>query len=89
MVVSEQAILDALHQIPVERWDEVLLFLQRQNPGEQAVYTAADLLQSGLVGLWADRDDIGDSREFARRLRRQAENRHEAPDATGQFLDIP
>jgi hypothetical protein len=84
MAVSEQAILDALHQIPVERWDEVLLFLQRQNPGERAIYTGADMLKSGIVGMWADRDDIGDTREFARRLRRQAENRHEAPDATGQ-----
>jgi hypothetical protein len=84
MAVSEQAILDALHQIPVERWDEVLLFLQRQKPDQPPVYTAGDLLESGLVGLWANRDDIGDSREFARRLRRQAENRREAPDATGQ-----
>ena len=36
---------------------------------------AADLLHSGLVGMWADRSDIGDSREFARRLREQAQTR--------------
>ncbi|HBI45733.1 MAG TPA: hypothetical protein DDY78_23200 [Planctomycetales bacterium] len=84
MAVSEQAILDALHQIPEERWEQVLSFVQSLNPGERAIYTGADMLQSGIVGLWADRDDIGDTREFARRLRRQAENRHEAPDATGQ-----
>jgi len=37
--------------------------------------TAADLLQSNLFGLWADRKDIGDSLEFARSLRKQAEQR--------------
>ncbi len=37
--------------------------------------TANDLLNSGLVGLWKDRDDIGDSVEFARKLREEAQNR--------------
>ena len=37
--------------------------------------TAADLLNSGLVGMWADRDDIGDSSEFARQLREKAQRR--------------
>ncbi|MGH9853938.1 MAG: hypothetical protein ACREBD_29185 [Blastocatellia bacterium] len=47
-----------------------------ETPAEpQSTMTAADLLQSGLVGLWEDRDDIADSAEFARRLRRQAERR--------------
>jgi hypothetical protein len=36
------------------------------------------MAKSELVGLWADRDDIGDSREFARRLRREAET-HQTP----------
>lgn len=36
---------------------------------------ASDLLHSGLVGMWADRSDIGDSRDFARRLREQAQTR--------------
>lgn len=40
---------------------------------------ASDLLHSGLVGLWAGRGDLGDSREFARRLREQAERRGRAP----------
>lgn len=30
----------------------------------------------GLIGIWADRDDIGDSAEYARALRRQAETRN-------------
>jgi hypothetical protein len=37
--------------------------------------TAADLLKSGLVGMWADRTDISDSLKYARTLREQAEHR--------------
>jgi hypothetical protein len=33
------------------------------------------LVASGFVGAWADRTDIGDSVEYARQLRRQAERR--------------
>jgi len=35
--------------------------------------TARDLLQSELVGLWADRLDIAESLSYARQLRQQAE----------------
>lgn len=35
----------------------------------------AAIRQSGLVGMWADRDDIRDSRGFARRLRKESSNR--------------
>lgn len=36
--------------------------------------TGKDLLNSGVVGLWAKRKDIGDSRAFARKLRVQAQS---------------
>jgi hypothetical protein len=36
---------------------------------------AGDLLRSPLFGLWKDREDIGDSVEFARKLRTEAEYR--------------
>jgi predicted DNA-binding antitoxin AbrB/MazE fold protein len=39
------------------------------------IRTARDLLDSGLAGSWADRNDISDSRDFARRLREEAEGR--------------
>lgn len=42
--------------------------------------TFADLLNSGLVGIWKGRTDIGDSLEFARKLRKQAETRHHEID---------
>jgi len=38
--------------------------------------TLGQLLESGLVGIWADRTDIDDNIEFARRLRRRASRRH-------------
>jgi hypothetical protein len=47
--------------------------------GKQRTMSASDLLHSGLVGLWADRTDLGDSREFARRLREQAQMRRHGP----------
>ncbi len=33
------------------------------------------LIAAGVVGMWEDRTDIGDSVEFARKLRREAERR--------------
>jgi hypothetical protein len=37
--------------------------------------TGRDLLNSGLVGMWAKRKDIDDSVAYARRLRTQAQTR--------------
>lgn len=37
--------------------------------------TAGDLLRSPLFGIWKDRTDIGDSVEYARKLRAKAEQR--------------
>lgn len=43
--------------------------------GDKRPMTGKDLMESGLVGLWKDRTDIGDSVEYARKLRREAETR--------------
>ena len=40
-----------------------------------AVSTFGDLLHSEFFGMWRDRTDIGDSSEFARRLRAEAWSR--------------
>jgi hypothetical protein len=88
-VVSEQAILQELYAIPEERWGEVLTFIRSLQPGrqpptgERPIVTGADLLGSDLIGMWADRTDITDSREFARQLRHQAEHRPGMTDAPG------
>ncbi|MCI0476264.1 MAG: hypothetical protein L0Y55_08455 [Anaerolineales bacterium] len=37
--------------------------------------TARELAASEIVGMWADRTDIGDSAAFARKLREQAQRR--------------
>lgn len=37
--------------------------------------TAHRLLRSGLIGLWKDRKDLGDSAAYARQLREQAQSR--------------
>jgi hypothetical protein len=38
-------------------------------------HTLGDLLRSEFFGMWRDRTDIGDSVEFARRLRAEAWSR--------------
>jgi hypothetical protein len=88
--ITEREIVEALRHLPASRWGQVLDFirsLQDQQPGgrspQEPVATAADLAASGLVGFWADRTDLGDSRDFARRLREQAEHRERAADAPG------
>ena len=78
--VTREQILEELRDLEPGRWSEVLDFigyLKQRSALAQAQphsreLTARDLLQSDLVGLWADRDDIGDSLSFARHLRRQA-----------------
>jgi hypothetical protein len=87
--IDEQAILKELHQIPEERWGEVLTFLRSVKSGRQPptadhpVFSGRDLAGSHLIGVWADRTEIKDSQEFARQLRHQAEHRRGTTDATG------
>jgi hypothetical protein len=89
--VTEQQVLEELRGLEPGRWLEVLDFigylkycasLDRAQPSPREL-TARALLQSELVGLWADRDDIGDSLAFARQLRQQAEHRRRTTDDTG------
>jgi hypothetical protein len=40
--------------------------------------TGKDLLNSGVVGMWAKRKDIDDSLTYARKLREQAQTRKRA-----------
>jgi hypothetical protein len=81
--VSEQSILAALRQVPVERWNEVLRFLGTLQDAGPAIRTGFELSEAELVGLWADRDDLGSSVEFARALRQQAQTRQGTADVAG------
>lgn len=79
--VNEQEIVNALHQVPIERWPEVLQVLEafKQRPerssGLRPILKGTDLIDSDLIGIWTDRTDITDSREFARQLRERASHR--------------
>lgn len=66
-----------LKNLPVEEGQQVevlLLFNPAQSTPKQGL-TARDLLQSDLIGLWADRIDITDSALYARQLRQQSQTR--------------
>lgn len=85
--VTEKHVLEELSDLEPSRWSEVLDFIGylkeqarrgRSSPGTSEL-TARGLLESRIVGLWADREDIDDSLLYARRLRHEAENRRRDP----------
>jgi hypothetical protein len=66
-----------IQNLPVEEGQEVeiLLLITPENGQKRPRLTAKKLLDSGLVGIWKDREEIRDSSEFARQLREKAQNR--------------
>jgi hypothetical protein len=54
---------------------EIILLPQPLKTVLHSRLTVRQLRQSGLIGLWKDRDDIGDSVAYARQLREQAQQR--------------
>lgn len=65
-----------LSNLPLKRGQRVELVVRPESePVERPVLTAEQLLASSLVGLWADRDDLGDSTAAARKLREAAQRR--------------
>ena len=83
--ITPQQILEATQRVPEERWPAILQVidgLQRESASElkslSPVRIGTDLRDSELIGIWADRTDFVDSREFARGLRREAERGLEA-----------
>ena len=63
--------------LPYKRgqWVEVIVLPQPQKTVRRSRLTVRQLRQSGLIGLWKDRDDIEDSAVYARQLREQAQQR--------------
>ena len=53
---------------------EVIVLPQPQKTMHRSHLTVRQLRQSGLIGLWKDRDDIEDSAAYARRLREQVQS---------------
>jgi len=56
---------------------EMILLIEPATEFKRPGLTAGQLLDSGLVGLWKDREDIGDTAAYARQLREQAQRRRE------------
>jgi len=82
--ISSQQILDAVKNVPAERWPEILAAIKTMqsstiSPQRNPVRTGTDLRGSELIGIWADRAELADSRQFAERLRREAEQRKPGP----------
>ena len=80
--VTPDQILNAMQHVPTGRWSEALRAIENLQDSSSstatppaAVKDGVDLRDSGLIGLWADREDITNNHEFARELRREAEQR--------------
>lgn len=54
---------------------EIIVLSQPTQTMPRSHLTVRQLRQSGLIGLWKERDDIQDSAAYARRLREQAQKR--------------
>ena len=74
-----------LGEVGIPENQRVRLTIESSPPTTAAtpIHTAQDLLQSSLVGSWADRDDIQDRQTFARQLRDQAQTRGGSGHAAG------
>jgi hypothetical protein len=57
----------------------ILVFPEPTAPAPRERLTVGRLRRSGLIGMWQDREDIGDSSVYARQLREQAQQRGKAP----------
>jgi len=69
--------------LPYKRGQRIeVIVLPYQPPSTTPIrLTVGRLRQSGLLGLWRDREDIEDSSAYARQLREQAEYRGDSPHA--------
>ncbi|MEM4725141.1 MAG: hypothetical protein QXP01_09035 [Candidatus Hadarchaeum sp.] len=67
--------------LPYKRGDRVEVVIKARKAVARTVprpcLTVRQLRQSGLIGLWKDRNDIEDSSTYARYLRERAEQRGE------------
>lgn len=65
------------HEILIKSGNEPIAKIIPFRPKEtqKKKSTAADLLNSEIVGMWRDREDINDSIEFAHTLREKSQTR--------------
>jgi len=72
--------LSAVLREVLDEWANEQEAQTQPQPGTGAELVA-ELNASGFIGAWEDRTDIGDSVEFARRLRERVESRADRHDA--------
>jgi hypothetical protein len=66
----------SINGLPFKKGDRVRMTIRKAVVGKKRIpLTGKKLLESGLVGIWEDRTDIGDSVQFARKLREKAQRR--------------
>lgn len=69
-----------LSNLPLKKGQRVeMIVLPEAEQVLLPMLSADQLLNSGLIGLWKDREDISDSSSYARLLREQAQ--HRMPEA--------
>lgn len=62
--------------LPLKPGSRVRITVETDIPEQpKRALTVQDWLDSGLIGMWADRDDIGDSVEWVNKLRESQERR--------------
>jgi hypothetical protein len=66
-----------LTELPCKKGQRVEVIVLAEPPAspQPSRLTAKRLLESGIVGLWQDREDITDSAAYARQLREEAQRR--------------
>ena len=58
--------------LPFVKGQAVEITVQPQSEKRETL-TVGKFLESGIIGMWEYRDDIGDSTEYSRKLRREME----------------
>lgn len=80
-IIAENGRL-VLEGLPVERGQSVEVIVLLDAPARvRTRLTVRELLESDAVGMWADRNDIGDTLDYASKLRESMQSR-DWPDET-------
>ena len=74
VTLAENGVL-VVSGLPFKKGEELDVVLRRSSEPTRVLFTGKALAESALVSLWEQRIDIGDTTEFARKLREEAQLR--------------
>jgi len=77
LIVKEGKVVVTGLPFKAGQYVEVIVLPRRVEKISRTRLTVRQLRQSGLIGLWKNRDDIIDSAVYARQLREQAQQRRQ------------